>query len=149
MGLAGAPAAEMEFSLPVSSSTVERLACDCSLTRVLLDSESVVIEVGRSKRVVSAPARRALAARDRHCRWPRCERPAPAGSPRRGCAGAPHHVVHWINGGSTDLDNLVLLCHRHHRMVHEGGWQLVRSEDDEMLAMPPTISFGISARGPD
>ena len=137
LGLAGAPAAEMEFSLPVSSATVERLACDCSVTRVLLDSESVVIEVGRSRRVVSGPARRALAARDRHCRWPRCERPA--------SWSAAHHVVHWINGGSTDLDNLVLLCHRHHRMVHEGGWQLVRSDGDEMLAIPPTISFGISA----
>ncbi|HSP08070.1 MAG TPA: HNH endonuclease signature motif containing protein, partial [Candidatus Dormibacteraeota bacterium] len=100
--------------------------CDCSVTRVLLDSESTVIDVGRSKRVVSGPARRALNARDRHCRWPRCDRPA--------SWSAAHHVVHWINGGSTDLDNLVLLCHRHHRMVHEGGWQLVKSEG-EMLAV--------------
>jgi predicted restriction endonuclease len=57
--------------------------------------------------------------------------------------------VHWIHGGSTDLDNLILLCHRHHWMVHEGGWQLVRSDDDRMLAIPPATEFQRLARGPD
>ena len=139
--LAGAPAAEMEFSLPVSSTTVERLACDSSIARVLLDSESTVIDVGRSKRVVSEPARRALRARDGSCRWPRCDRPA--------SWSAAHHVVHWIHGGTTDLDNLILLCHRHHWMVHEGKWQLVRGDDGRMLTIPPTVTFGPPARGPD
>ena len=133
LGLAGAPAAEVEFSLPVSSKTVERLACDSSITRVLLDQESVVIDVGRAKRVVSGPARRALNARDQHCTWPGCDRPA--------SWSAAHHVVHWTHGGTTDLDNLVLLCHRHHWMVHEGGWQLVRA-DDSILTIPPTARFG-------
>jgi hypothetical protein len=141
LGVAGAPAAEMEFSLPISSKTVERLACDSSIARVLLDSDSVVIDVGRSKRVVSEPARRALKARDGSCRWPGCERPA--------SWSAAHHVVHWIHGGTTDLDNLILLCHRHHWMVHEGKWQLVRSDDGHMLTIPPTVTFGPSPRGPD
>ena len=141
LGLVGAPAAEMEFSLPVSSKTIERLACDCSITRVLLNSESTVIDVGRSKRVVSEPGRRALKARDGSCRWPGCERP-PSWS-------AAHHVVHWIHGGTTDLDNLILLCHRHHWMVHEGGWQIVRSDDGRMMTIPPTVTFGPSPRGPD
>jgi hypothetical protein len=140
LALAGAPAAEMEHSLPVSSKTIERLACDSSIARVLLNSESLVIDVGRSKRVVSEPARRALAARDGHCRWPDCDRPA--------SRSAAHHVVHWIHGGSTDLDNLILLCHRHHWMVHEGNWQIVRGEDDRMLTVPPLITFG-PPRGPD
>ena len=134
LALAGAPAADMEFSLPVSSKTVERMACDSRLARILMQ-ESVVIDVGRSRRVVSAPARKALEARDRHCRWPGCDRPARW--------SAAHHVVHWIHGGETDLDNLVLLCHRHHRMVHEGGWQLVKSEDG-IVTIPPTITFGPS-----
>jgi uncharacterized protein DUF222/HNH endonuclease len=138
LGLAGAPAADMEFSLPISSRVVERLACDGSITRVLLDSESTVIDVGRAKRVVSGPARRALNARDGSCRWPGCDRP-PSWT-------AAHHVVHWIHGGSTDLDNLVLLCHRHHWMVHEGKWQLVRSDDGRMLAIPPTVRFGTGDR---
>ena len=137
LGLAGASAADMEFSLPISSKIVERLACDCSVTRVLLDSESAVIDVGRAKRVVSGPARRALAARDGTCRWPGCDRPA--------SWTAAHHVVHWVHGGTTDLDNLILLCHRHHWMVHEGKWQLVRSDDGRMLAIPPTVRFGMAA----
>jgi hypothetical protein len=134
LGLCGAPGGEMEFSLPLSSETVQRLACDSSLARVLLDSESTVIEVGRSRRVVSGPARRALKSRDGHCRWPGCERPA--------SWSAAHHVVHWVHGGTSDLDNLVLLCHRHHWMVHEGHWQLVKSDDGKMLAIPPVITFG-------
>jgi len=141
LGLAGAPAAEMEHSLPVSSKTIERLACDSSIARVLLNSESQVIDVGRSKRVVSEPARRALAARDAHCRWPECDRPA--------SRSAAHHVVHWIHGGATDLDNLILLCHRHHWMVHEGNWQIVRGDDGRILTIPPLVSFGSLARGPD
>src|ERR1700716_188976 len=141
LGLAGAAGADMEFSLPVSSTTVERLACDSSIARILLDAESTVIDVGRSKRVVSEPARRALTARDGHCRWPECERPA--------SRSAAHHVVHWIHGGTTDLDNLILLCHRHHWMVHEGNWQIVRGDDGRMLTIPPTVTFGPPSRGPD
>ena len=142
LGLAGAPAADMEHSsLPISAKTVERLACDSSIARILLNSESTVIDVGRSKRVVSEPARRALAARDGHCRWPGCERPA--------SWSAAHHVVHWIHGGTTDLDNLILLCHRHHWMVHEGSWQIVRGDGGRMLTVPPTLTFGPPARGPD
>ena len=141
LGLVGAPAAEMEFSLPISSKTVERLACDGSIARVLLDSESTVIDVGRSKRVVSEPGRRALKARDGSCRWPSCD--------RRASWTAAHHVVHWIHGGTTDLNNLILLCHRHHWMVHEGSWQLIRGDGGEILAIPPTVKFGPPSRGPD
>jgi hypothetical protein len=140
LGLLEAPAAEMEFTLPISAKSVERLACECSITRVLLQ-DSVVIDVGRSKRVVSGPARRALNARDGHCRWPGCERPA--------TLSVAHHVVHWIHGGGSELDNLILLCNRHHQMVHEGNWQLVRSEDGQILTIPPTVTFGPPARGPD
>jgi hypothetical protein len=140
MALAGAPAAEMEHCLPVSSTTIERLACDSSIARVLLNSESLVIDVGRSKRVVSEPGRRALTARDGHCTWTECDRPA--------SRSAAHHLVHWIHGGTSDLNNLVLLCHRHHWMVHEGGWQIVRGEDGRMITIPPVVAFGLP-RGPD
>ena len=140
LGLTGASAAEMEFTLPISGKTIERLACDCSVTRVLLQ-ESVVIDVGRSRRTVEGPTRRALEARDGHCRWPGCERSARW--------SAAHHIVHWIHGGETGLGNLILLCHRHHRMVHEGGWQLVRGDDGQILTIPPMVTFGPPARGPD
>jgi Domain of unknown function (DUF222) len=141
MGLCGAPAAELEFSLPISAKAVERLACDCSITRILLDSDSMVIDVGRAKRTIQGPTRKALNVRDRGCVWTGCERPATWTS--------AHHLVHWIHGGSGDLPNLTLLCYRHHWMVHEGGWQLVRGEDGRILTIPPTVTFGPSPRGPD
>jgi hypothetical protein len=141
LGLAGAPAAELEFATPISARTVARLSCDCTLTRVLLGPDSAVIEVGRARRVVSGPTRRALDVRDRGCRWPGCDRPA--------SWSAAHHLVHRAQGGTTELGNLVLLCHRHHRMVHEDGWQLVRTDDERLLTVPPAPPglLGL-ARGP-
>ncbi|TMG07807.1 MAG: DUF222 domain-containing protein [Chloroflexi bacterium] len=130
-GLAGAAGGEMEFSLPICATSIQRMACECSVTRVLLSQESVTIDVGRSKRVISSGLSRALKARDGHCRWPGCERSASM------CDG--HHLVHWINGGPTDLDNLVLLCRRHHRMVHEGGWQLIKTEHQKIVTIAPTM----------
>ena len=67
--------------------------------------------------------------------------------PARFAAG--HHLVHWAKGGTTDLDNQVLLCHRHHWMVHEGGWQLIRGEDQALLTVPPPTRFRPFFRGPD
>src|SRR6266567_9486055 len=141
LGLGGAPAAEMEFSLPISAKAVERLACDCSVTRVLLDSDSMVIDVGRAKRKISGPTYKALKVRDRGCVWPGCDRPASWTS--------GHHLVHWIHGGPTNLPNLALLCYRHHTMVHEGGWQIIRSDDGHILTVPPVTAFQQQPRGPD
>jgi len=141
LGLTGAPAAEMEFSLPISSKAVERLACDCTITRILLGSDSTVIDVGRAKRVISGPQRKALSVRDQGCVWPGCDRPATFTS--------GHHLAHWIHGGPTDISNLVLLCYRHHWMVHEGAWQIVRSDDGRMLTVPPVTEYQRLARGPD
>ena len=132
-GLAGAAGAEMEFSLPISSASLQRMACDCSVTRVLLSQESVVVDIGRSRRMITGPARKALNARDGHCRWPGCERPA------SWCDG--HHIVHWIEGGTNEPNNLVLLCRRHHRMVHEGGWQLVKCDDGQIITLAPSSPF--------
>jgi hypothetical protein len=142
LGLPGAPGADMEFSpMPASSKTVERLACDASVTRIVLDSRSVVIDVGRAKRTISGPARKALNVRDRGCTWPGCERPASWTS--------GHHIRHWFHGGTNDPPNLILLCYRHHWMVHEGGWQIVRGDDGRMVTIPPLVDFGFAARGPD
>jgi Domain of unknown function (DUF222) len=128
----GSPAGEMEFSLPISAKTIERLACDCNLTRVLLNADSAVIDVGREKRVVDAHQARALRARDKGCIWPGCDRP-PSWT-------TAHHLKHWIHGGPTDLPNLGSLCYRHHRMCHEGGWQVVRDKDGRILTIPPVLA---------
>jgi hypothetical protein len=141
-GLPGASAADLEFSsVPISAKAVERLACDASITRIVLGSESTVIDVGRAKRTISGPARKALNVRDRGCTWPGCERPASWTS--------GHHLKHWIHGGTNEPPNLTLLCYRHHWMVHEGNWQIVRGDDGRMLTIPPTVTFGPPSRGPD
>jgi hypothetical protein len=139
LGLVGAPGAENEFSLPISSETVKRWACDCSLTRVLL-KDSVVIDVGRSERTIKGQRRKALIARDQHCQWPGCDRPA------SWCDG--HHIVHWLLGGGGEIENQVLLCHRHHVLVHEGAWQLVRAVDGRVMVIAPGVTFG-QPRAPD
>jgi hypothetical protein len=143
MGAIGAPAAEMEFSLPISAHMVQRLACDATITRVLLGADSAVIDVGRSRRVVPGSTRRALTVRDKGCCWPGCERPA--------SWTAAHHLTHWCRGGQTDLGNLILLCYRHHWMVHEGGWQIARDGTGRILTIPPVAYLNRYeyAGGPD
>ena len=142
IALPAAPGADLEFSpQPISAKTVERLACDASVTRIVFDSESQVIDVGRAKRTVSGAARKALNVRDGGCTWPGCERPASWTS--------GHHLRHWIHGGTNEPPNLTLLCYRHHWLVHEGGWQIIRADDGRMLTIPPVVSFGPSSRGPD
>ena len=138
---AGAPAASHELSIPISAKAVERMTCDCNVTRILLGADSAVIDVGRSKRKIPGSTRKALNVRDKGCRWPGCDRPA--------TWTTGHHFVHWTKGGPTDLSNLVLLCHRHHWMVHEGGWQIVQVDGGRLRAIPPTLDFYQRlARGP-
>ncbi len=98
----------------LSAETLRRLACDSSLNRVLFEGESQPLDVGRTTRVIPAGLRRAVAARDRHCVFPGCDRP------ERWCDA--HHIQHWADGGSTAVDNLALLCRHHHTVVHEGGF---------------------------
>jgi hypothetical protein len=88
--------------------------------------ESEVLDLGLRTEVPSRAQRRALARRDKHCRFPGCDRPVRWTD--------AHHLVHWIRGGPTDLDNLVLLCRRHHKACHEGGWDLVRNIDGSFSA---------------
>jgi hypothetical protein len=102
--------------------TVKRLACDSSIVVVTEDERSKPLDVSRKQRLVSTPLRRALLARDRHCTFPGCHRTRYVQS---------HHVHHWIDGGETSVDNLVLLCRRHHRLLHEGGCRIRRDYQGE------------------
>jgi hypothetical protein len=120
----GSPAAEMEWSqLPIPAETARRIACDCSLTPIVNG------EPYESSRVVPGAMRRALAARDKQCRFPGCDMP-PAWTDA-------HHIHHWANGGPTKLFNLVLMCRRHHRLLHEGRWRLIKAGDGVLQAVPP------------
>jgi hypothetical protein len=140
-GLKGAPAADMELAAPISAEAVRRLACEATIRRILLDPQSAIIDVGRARRVVSPAIRDALNTRDRTCQWPGCTRPF--------SWSAAHHLVHWVDGGATNLDNLILLCHRHHKMVHEGGWQIIRTENGTIQTIRPAPIEYTFARGPD
>lgn len=94
----------LEDGSAIATETARRLACDAS-----------VVRNGRRSRTIPPATRRALRARDRGCRFPGCE--------NRRFVDA-HHVDHWGHGGETKLDNLILLCRRHHRAVHEGGYRV-------------------------
>jgi Domain of unknown function (DUF222)/HNH endonuclease len=141
VGTHGAPAGMLERAGPIGTPTVQRLACDASVTRVLLGSDSAVVDVGRARRLPSGPTRRALHARHGGCEWPGCDRTA--------SWTAAHHIRHWAHGGATDLNNLVLLCHRHHWLVHEGGWALVRGEDRQMKSVAPIPVVRWRSREPE
>jgi hypothetical protein len=104
---------EAEHVGALSAETLRRLTCDAGVARVITQGHSEPLDVGRSTRTISPAMRRALVVRDGGCRFPGCDRPP-------GWCDA-HHKVHWADGGETRLDNLVLLCRRHHRAVHEGG----------------------------
>jgi hypothetical protein len=136
----GAPPADLELSLPISTRTLERITCDCTISRVLL-ADSMVIDVGRATRTVSAPTRRALRTRDKGCRFTGCDRSVDWTN--------PHHIIHWARGGPGDRSNLVLLCYYHHRLVHEGGWQVIKSRR-EFRFLPPAsrlLKLNSAARG--
>ncbi|WP_176921507.1 HNH endonuclease signature motif containing protein [Pseudonocardia oroxyli] len=95
---------------------VRRLACDGAVVPVVLGSRGEPLDVGRRSRVVTVGMRRALDARDGGCAHPGC------GLPARWTEA--HHVEHWADGGVTAVDNLVLLCGRHHRLQHKGEWRI-------------------------
>jgi hypothetical protein len=141
LGMPGAPAGQIEQVPPVSIKTIERLTCDCTIRRIVRDPKSVVIEVGRARRIVSPAERKALEARDKTCVWTGCDRPASQ------CHS--HHLVHWARGGTNELENQALLCAFHHRLVHEGGWQIVRLADGQIVVLRPPPTFPTRARGPD
>jgi Domain of unknown function (DUF222)/HNH endonuclease len=92
------------------------------------------LDVGRADRLATAPMRKALLIRDRGCAAPGCLCP-----PGRLEA---HHIVHWIDGGATAVYNLVLLCRRHHRFVHERGWQIALNADGSIDFSPPLALTG-------
>jgi Domain of unknown function (DUF222) len=129
----GAPAADLEWSQPITADAARRLACDSAMTRVVLGPSSEPIDVGRCTRTIPPALRRALVVRDRGCRFPGCDRPPDW------CDG--HHLIHWIDGGETALSNTCLLCRRHHRFVHELGWRLLWGDGGEMLAIKPELGI--------
>jgi hypothetical protein len=103
---------ELADGAPLAVETARRLACDAAIVP-LLERGGKPLSVGRKTRTVPPALRRALASRDRGCRFPGCT---------NRCSVDAHHIRHWAHGGSTSLDNLVQVCRFHHRLLHEGGY---------------------------
>ena len=117
----------LEDGARVPAGTSQRLACDASRVVMRHDQEGRMLEVGARTRTIPPALRRALHHRDHGCRFPGCAVPF----------GQGHHIRHWAQGGPTTLSNLALLCRRHHRAVHEEGYQVDRHADGELRFRRP------------
>ncbi|MFT5531469.1 MAG: hypothetical protein ACI91O_001496 [Candidatus Poriferisodalaceae bacterium] len=103
---------------PIPSRLADHLTCDASIRRLVVDPAGNPLNLGRSTAVVSHSQRHALAIRDGGCVFPTCDRPPTWAD--------AHHIEHWAHHGETDLDNLILLCRHHHRLVHGIEWYIAR-----------------------
>ena len=117
----------LEDGAHVSAETSQRLACEATRVVMRHDADRHVTEVGARTRTIPPALRRALQHRDHGCRFPGCGLPF----------GQGHHIRHWANGGPTTLSNLAMLCRRHHRAVHEDGYQVERLSDSELQFRRP------------
>ncbi|TMF17139.1 MAG: DUF222 domain-containing protein [Chloroflexi bacterium] len=115
-GELGAGPGELANGAPISNKTVQRLACDSLMHRVL-KADSLVVDVGRAHRTAQPAQWRGLRARHKTCAGPGCDRPA--------SWTQAHHLDFWSRDGKTNLGRLLPLCYFHHRLLHEGGWQTV------------------------
>jgi hypothetical protein len=121
--------AELEHVGPVPIEVARRIACDASMVRAVMAGPSEPLDLGRRTPAVSAAQRRAVIVRDHHCRFPGCDRPPVW------CDA--HHIVHWEDGGPTDLGNLILLCRRHHTMLHAcDGFRLAVEDGRPVFRRP-------------
>ena len=117
----------LEDGVRVSAETSQRLACDASRVVMRHDADGRVVEIGARTRTIPPALRRALHHRDGGCRFPGCGLRIAEG----------HHIHHWAQGGPTTLSNLAMLCRRHHRAVHEEGYQIAREADGTLIFRTP------------
>ena len=113
---------------PVPAEVVRRLACDANVDLAVEDPEGTILNQGRARRDPTPVQRVEIDRRDKGCRF-------------SGCSYTEftnvHHIVHWVDGGLTNLDNLVTLCGRHHRAVHELGWAMSGDADSVLTFTSP------------
>lgn len=116
-GVRGSGGAWSDYDGPQTAALARMLACDAEIIPQVLGGDSVVLDQGRAERRFTAAQRRAVTTRDKGCAFPGCDT-SPAWTD-------VHHIKWWKrDGGPTDLDNAVLLCRRHHTLIHQGHWQI-------------------------
>jgi hypothetical protein len=130
-------AATTGFGAVLSAARARWLACDAAITRLVLDPDGLPLDVGRTQRVVPPHLRRAVEHRDHHCVFAGCHAPS--------WFCDVHHLLEWIHGGATSLENSGLLCERHHTKVHhgfairrdpDGRWHTYRPDGTEIHVLP-------------
>jgi hypothetical protein len=121
--------AELDRAGAVTADAALRLLCDASVLPIIVDEAGRPLDVGRTRRTVPAHLRRAVAQRDQHCTFAGCDRPA------NWCEA--HHIVPWSHGGATSLDNLTLLCVRHHHHIHDRGFSLQGRPGHDLRTIRP------------
>jgi hypothetical protein len=129
---------ELADGAPLAGETARRLACDAAIVP-LFERDGRPLSVGRKTRAVPPALRRALASRDRGCRFPGC---------MSRCSVDAHHIEHWARGGPTSLENLVQLCRFHHRLLHEGGFSVERAGSDFVFRRPDSRRLSPVPRPP-
>ncbi len=127
--VSGVEPAQLAWVGPITATESQLIGCDSTVSRIVTDGASQVLDVGRATRTIPPALRRAVAARDRSCVGPGCHRPP------EHCD--VHHIIFWEHGGDTSLQNTVLLCRRHHRMVHLKQWRVVIEPDGTRTLVPP------------
>lgn len=125
----GIEPAQLAWVGPITATEAQMIGCDATVSRVVTDGPSQVLDVGRATRTIPPALRRAVAARDRTCVGPGCHRPP------EHCD--VHHIVFWEHGGETSLDNTVLVCRRHHGLVHLKQWRIGIDTDGRRRLEPP------------
>jgi Domain of unknown function (DUF222) len=126
----GIGTAMLDYGGTITASEARLLACDCRVIPVVMGGKSEPMDLGRSRRTITIGQRRRLVLRDGNgCSFPGCRTHA------KSCDG--HHVIYWILGGPTDIGNLTLLCARHHRLIHCGGWEVRMAPDGKPDFIPP------------
>ncbi len=127
----GAGTATLGDTGTITAAEARVQACDAMIIPAVLGAKSEPLDLGCLRRLISAGLRRALFLRDRGCAFPGCHRPP------RHCQG--HHIRHWANGGPTNLNNLVLMCAHHHRLLHRSGWEVRIAADGLPEFLPPAF----------
>jgi hypothetical protein len=135
----GEGGAELDVQGPLSREVARRLACDAKVLVSADGPDGQSLNLGRTRRDPTDTQRIVIRRRDKGCRFPGCTHTE---------FTDVHHVQHWINGGPTDLDNLVELCDEHHRAVHEMGWKMVGDANVELTFRSPTGRLSTSTPSP-
>ena len=126
----GSSVSTTDDGLGLAPAVVRRLACDADIIPIALGGKGEVLDVGRLHRLVTPPLWRAVVCRDQHCAFPGCTRPPVM------CHA--HHITHWADRGETKLENLVLLCGQHHRVIHHTPWKVrINPDDGRPEFLPP------------